>query len=208
VLGQVKGAVRRWRRASVGEARRYNVATQDRWRFRAEAAVELMLSFGPDAASAESPLRVSDFGAGNEVVGRLLAEQVPYPVAYSAYDLHPQQPSTTQLDVRKGLPDGPADVAFALGLIEYLPDSDRILERLAAHAEYVALSYAALDEPRRPIRDRAHLGWVRHQSDAQLEQALAQAGLVELGRRSADRGETSIRFLRRSAPQPADPSSA
>lgn len=167
-----------------------------------------MLEFGPGAASAESPVRVSDFGAGNEVVGRLLTERVPYPVAYSSYDLHPQQASTTQLDVREGLPAGPADVAFALGLIEYLPDSDPILERLGAHADYVALSYAAFDESRRSISDRAQLGWERHQSDAQLEQALAQAGLVELGRRSADRGETSIRFLRRSAPQPADPSSA
>ncbi len=208
VLDQVKGAVRRWRRPSVGEARRYNVATQDRWRPRAEAAVELMISFGPDAASAESPLRVSDLGAGNEVVGRLLAERVPYPVAYSSYDLHPQQPSTAQLDVREGLPEGPADIAFALGLIEYLPDSDPILERLADHAGYVALSYVEFDEARRPVSERAQLGWVRHQTGAQLEQALGQAGLVELGRRSADSGETCIRLLRSSAHQPAGPSSA
>ena len=208
VLDQVKGAVRRWRRASVGEARRYNVATQDRWRPRAEAAVDLLLSFGPDAASVEAPVRVSDYGAGNEVVGGLLTERAPYPFVYSAYDLHPQQPSTTQLDVREGLPDDPVDVAFALGLIEYLPDSDPILERLAAQAGYVVVSYVEFDEARRPVSERAGLGWVRHQTGAQLEQALSQAGLVELGRRSADSGETCIRLLLSSAHPPAGPSSA
>jgi hypothetical protein len=208
MVDQVKGAVRRWRGVSVGESRRYNVATQERWRPRAEAAVELLLAVGPRSRPGQLPLRVSDFGAGNEVVGELLAERAPYPFAYNAYDLHPQKSSTTRLDVREGLPAAPADVAFALGLIEYLPDSAPILQRLAAHAAYVALSYVPLDDARRPVAERAQLGWVRHQTDAQIEEAVAHAGLVELGRRSADGGETCIRFLRSSARQPADASSA
>jgi hypothetical protein len=208
VLDHVRGALGRWRRVSVGEARRYNVAKQERWRPRAEAAVDMWLADGPQRSRAESPLRVADFGAGNEVVGRLLAERAPYPIQYAAYDLHPQQPSTTRLDVRDGLPAGTVDVAFALGLIEYLPDTDPILERLAAHARHLVVSYVEFDEARKPVVERAALGWVRHQTGTELDQALARTHLVELARRTTDAGETSLRLLRSSGHRPADPSSA
>jgi hypothetical protein len=200
--------MQRWRRLSVGDARRYNVATQERWRPRAEAAVGMWLAGGPQRSPSQAPLRVADFGAGNEVVGRLLAERAPYPIQYAAYDLHPQQPSTARLDVRDGLPAGTVDVAFALGLIEYLPDTDPILARLATHARYVVMSYVELEERRRSVNDRAALGWMRHQTGAELDLALTQTGFMVLGRRRTDAGETSLRLLRSSGPRPAEPSSA
>jgi hypothetical protein len=208
VLDQVRGAIRRWRGVTVGEERRYNVATQDRWRPRAEAAVQIALDGGAKGDPSGTPVRVSDFGAGNELVGRLLAERAPYPVSYHAYDLHPQQPSTTQLDVRDGLPGEHSSIAFALGLIEYIPESDPILDRLATHADYVVLSYVEIDETRTPLSRRESLGWVRHQTGTQLDEALAHSGLEELARGSSDSGETTIRLLRSSAPAPADRSSA
>lgn len=199
VLHRLREEAHKRRPRSLAERRRYNIATQDRWRGRAEIAVDLWLTDGPTVPAKADSVSVSDLGAGNELVGRLLETQASYPVAYQAYDLHPQQASTLLLDVREGLPEDHVRVAFALGLIEYLPETDPILTRLAQHAEYLVLSYVELDEQRKPIPDRAALGWVRHQAGGELDTALVRAGFIEIARRSIDTDGTRVRLLRAQA---------
>lgn len=127
-------------------------------------------------------LRVTDVGAGNALVGRLLS--VHANVDYAPYDLLPQA-NVTELDVRDGVP-GPADVLFALGLVEYLPADDLFISRLAAACDVCVVSYVHLDETTNPLSKRKMLGWQRHQTADEFAADFVAAGFGLVGTDSVD----------------------
>jgi hypothetical protein len=155
---------------------RFNLHNQDRWRHRASAAVDLWLTSSASLCDRTGPLRVTDLGAGGQLVGRLLQERARYSVEYRPYDLLPQNSNVTQLDVRDRLPNESAEVTFCLGLLEYLPASDPISHRLFDHARYVIASYVGFDPSRIPLERRIELQWVRHQSDEDFCRCFQSAG--------------------------------
>src|SRR5438067_3352851 len=116
---------------AVDPKRRYNCADQldPSWEERAEAAAQLARRSLP-ALGVTGSLRVADLGCGNERLQPVLRRTLPIDVDYQGYDLHPQSPAVEQLDVRGDLPARTFDVAFGLGLLEYLDDVDGFLLRL------------------------------------------------------------------------------
>ena len=126
-------------RSPVGD---FNCAAQDSPSWDERAAV------GADLAVAlpwTGRIRVADLGAGNERLREVLTERLDVPLLYEPYDLRPQQASTRQLDVEQELPEGPFDIAFCLGLMEYLRDPHDFLHRLSTVCRYAVPSYVIAD---------------------------------------------------------------
>lgn len=166
----------------------FNCAAQDSpsWDERAAVAVDL-------AATLPWPegVRVTDLGAGNERLREVLSERLTVSL-YEPYDLRPQQASTRQLNVEEGLPDGPFDIAFCLGLIEYLRDPGDFLHRLTAVCRYAVASYVIADGAERlSTRQRRARGWKSDLSRASFESLLDDSFAVR-GHEMTNRGRTSV----------------
>ncbi len=174
--------------------RRFNCGKQGEWDQRAMTAVELLRathgSWGPETGS---PLVVADFGAGNERLRPLLRSALDEELDYQPYDLHPQQPTTTQLDVSQGLPERGFDLAICLGLLEYLPSVGKLAADLARACRFALVSYVTADSPVAiPRHDRLQHGWTTHLRGEEVEDAFAVAGFRPIGRRRSDGGATTI----------------
>jgi hypothetical protein len=176
--------------------RRYNCAKQDEWDERAESAIALWKAHRDTwEQRTRRPLAVADFGAGNERLRPLLAAKLEVPHEYHPYDLHPQQPSTTRLDVSKGLPDREFDLAICLGLLEYLPSVPDLATALHGACRFVITSYVTRDSPVAINHDeRVRQGWTTHLSAEELEAHFSAAGFSSIGTARSD-GEGTILWL-------------
>lgn len=185
-----RGAARRLPRAmrvaarDVSQRRRgpFNLGDQDarEWHDRAEAAVELFIA----AADTIRPepgevMRIADLGCGSMHLHEVIARRLGRPFRYRGYDLLPQAPSVDQIDLRRELPSAAFDVAFCLGLLEYLDDVSDFLGRLRERCRVGVISYALADAPV-PVspRQRRAFGWVSDYTRAQLEREFDRQGLA------------------------------
>jgi hypothetical protein len=99
----------------------YNLddAGSPRWDERAEAAAGLLVAnldairWDPSAG-----LRIADFGAGDERLGRVLASRLAQKHRYHSFDIRPQRTSVVELAPRAALPTQPYDVVSYLGVLE------------------------------------------------------------------------------------------
>jgi hypothetical protein len=139
------------------------------------------------------PLRIADLGAGNERLRGVLDTQLGIPHEYRAYDLHPQQATTTELDLEQELPAEHFDVVFCLGLLEYLHDLDWVFSGLTKICESALLSYTIFDgaEHLSP-KERRVRGWVSDLTLNDVGEHLRRAGFHELDFATVSRGRTAI----------------
>jgi hypothetical protein len=165
---------------------RFNCHQQDdaNWQRRAEAAVAMWTEHGDTSAS---PLRVGDFGAGSERLRPVLADGLTQPFHYLPYDLHPQRPTTRPLDLEREIPTEELDVAFILGVLEYLPSLTALPTRLVSCCRYLAVSYVPLDwVTPLSVPARRNIGWRSHLSRSQLGESFRTAGFALVAERETD----------------------
>ena len=109
----------------------------------------------------------------------MLRRTLPIDVDYQGYDLHPQSPAVEQLDVRGDLPARTFDVAFGLGLLEYLDDVDGFLLRLRPLCRAAVLSYVTTDAPDSlPPGDRRQRSWLTDYTREELDARIDAAGFT------------------------------
>lgn len=183
------------RLTAAGRARRrFNCAKQGEWDERASAAA--LLLFDNRSAWEEAtgrPVAIADFGAGNERMRALLAATLTVDHTYHPYDLHPQAPTTTKIDVATGLPDREFDIAICLGLLEYLPSIPAIAASLRAHCRFALISYVTSDSPVSiNRREREEHRWTTHATDAELQADFEGAGFSPIASTRSDRDATTI----------------
>jgi hypothetical protein len=184
--------------------RRFNCAEQARWDERAYDAVQLWRDTrGGWMPDGRSELLVGDLGAGSERLRQPLADTMPQPHRYLAYDLHPQLPTTERLDVRSKMPERSLDVVFCLGLLEYVPPGSDFPARLASTCGLAVVSYVAVDlaEPL-SVPEREQRGWVSHHSRAELEALFEAAGFVREAFTTTERGRTGLWIWSRAGEAP------
>lgn len=157
--------------------RRYNCGKQGEWDERAEAAVGLLGEHPDQWKPTAGPAAIADLGAGNERLRELLEIRLDCDLDYRPYDLHPQLPTTTRLDVACEMPAESFDVVFCLGLLEYLPSIPDLAQRLAKRARFALVSYVTSDSPVAiPHEERLRHGWTTHLTAEAIEAAFGEAG--------------------------------
>jgi hypothetical protein len=116
-------------------------------------------------------MRVLDIGCG----AMALEGMLPQGCTYLPLDCVRRDARTVVRDLnREPFPEIAADMAFALGMLEYVYDVPRFLRGLRAAVPRALLSYHPLD--RNIGRDRWSLGWVNALNSAELAALLRHAG--------------------------------
>jgi hypothetical protein len=188
----------RWLRGERG-ARPFNLDLSDSpsWDERAKAAVGLLAAHA-DALLREGsrPLRIADFGCGDERLRRILTKQLSEPHRYQGFDLIPQRETVVQMDLTRSLPEAEFDVVFCLGLLEYIDPLVPFLARLRRKYPAVVVSYAVFDAPR-PLRkrERRARGWCTHYTTAALEREFDRVGFRRSDFCLTNRGRTGLWLL-------------
>lgn len=175
---------------------RFNLSKQERsaWQERADDAVGLWVhNRGDWRPGGGGPLRIVDLGAGNERLREVIQTLVAAPHTYTGYDLEPQQPRTLQLDVLNELPSQGFDLAFCLGVLEYLPDDNDFLERLAPRCSYFLSSFVPCvsGEPAE-IAERRRLGWLSHLDRQAHEDRFQRHGYTNVAATMTNGGQTGL----------------
>lgn len=166
----------------VDPKRRFNCADQRQatWEQRAERAVEL-LTASPIAARSErsQTLHIGDFGCGNERLRAILHKELQGPFAYRGYDLHPQSPDVTRIDLQHELPRERFDIVFCLGVLEYLSDAEAFVRRLGSACQAAIVSYVTTDaSDSLSSPERRQRGWLNDFTRAELEDIFSRNGWV------------------------------
>jgi hypothetical protein len=178
----------------------FNCLDQDTptWQERANAAVALCRKQLAGDAQHTARWMIADLGCGNRRLEKILAQQGDIPHTYLGYDLHPQSARTIRIDLLREIPPGHADLAFVLGVLEYIPDPASFFQRLHDYASLVIFSYVVVDSPYQLGTDhRERLGWRTHYSSVEIESLLTAVGyqIVESTRCI---GESTALWLTRS----------
>src|SRR4029079_19123953 len=108
------------------------------------------------------------------------------------YDLKPQSSDVQAIDIERGLPATPADVAVVLGVIEYLSDPAAVLKRLGSHTRAVLVSHVTRAGGKYSRRQLQELEWQNHMSAAEFELLLAAAGWTVKARRKTANDRTEL----------------
>jgi len=164
------------------------------WQVRAKDAVSLWVdarvSWRPDG---DRPIRIADYGAGNERLRALLAARLEQPFEYFAFDLHPQQPTTIKLNVLEESPEKSFDVVFALGLLEYLPPGNSFIERVRHRTRFALVSFTYVGSTfAGGLPKRESLGWQAHDDREGLERKFTEAGFSLVDFRTTQQDEAGL----------------
>jgi hypothetical protein len=150
---------------------RYNIRNHRNWEQRSMLAADMAVRHG-----LKSGARVADIGAGPEPMRRLLEER-GLSTAYDSFDIEPQHAGITRLDISvEGLP-GHYDVAFCLGLFEYVRDPAVVFRRVFASADEICHSYVTRDRGQMSLSDRTRTGWVSHLTGDEIEAIARSVGM-------------------------------
>jgi hypothetical protein len=115
-----------------------------------------------------------------------------YPVDYRPYDLHPQLATTRVIDFRQGPPEGQVELAFMLGVLEYIRVETPIIAGLRHHCRFAVISYVGSDVRTISPGQRAAKGWVRHQTVDELAAQFHEAGFTAVDGAESDGGQTRL----------------
>lgn len=121
----------------------------------------------------------------------MLGRELDRPFNYAAYDLHPQQANTRRLNLAETVPSERYDVAFLLGVLEYLPEADGLPRRLRACCEAAVVPTFPATRPR-SCRARRATRWRSHLSRAELERSFTEAGFATVSSTIIDEGVTCL----------------
>jgi hypothetical protein len=149
----------------------FNLAGQTRpaWRERAARCAEMILQAGRDGREIHTVL---DLGCGNEQLQAALVER-GFPGTCKGFDLHPQSPDVTRLDLNHDVPQEDADLVAVIGVIEYLTDAAAVLERLACSFPRLIISHAVRDGAAPYTSEEVEkLGWRTHLSIPEMRALL------------------------------------
>jgi hypothetical protein len=173
-------------------------AQADTWDARAAAATQLWIDALPrlrnGGAALPQECSVADLGCGNERLADVLGT-TGVPFRYQGYDLLPQSPTVQKLDLARDLPAGRADVTFALGLLEYLPDLTQFFARLRRSTRFAVISYVVADSGAYGKRDWVQRGWLHHYSSCQIVEQFTAAGFARRASAVIDGGRTFLWLL-------------
>jgi hypothetical protein len=145
---------------------------QPSWLDRARHAAALVKAI---PARTGSPLVLADVGCGDMKLKRVLHDEGIAP-DYRPYDLVPQAPEVTPLDIQ--LQDLPhrCDAVVLLGVVEYLASLPAVLARLAGRTRYLVVSHVVSDYSKYTPERLAELGWKHHLARADFGRMLSDAG--------------------------------
>jgi Polysaccharide pyruvyl transferase len=198
-IGEGKGAYRRLQQIEILRGLPFNLgdSASPRWDERAEAAVGLLAAHVGSIGRDHDDLRIADFGAGNQRLRRVLAERLPQPHTYAAFDLHPQAEDVRRLDVTNRLPDEAFDVVFCLGLLEYVEPLAPFLASLRGRYAAQVLSYTIFDAPD-PLTSsqRRERGWQTDYTRSAFERMAEDSGFHVCDFRLTNQGRTGVWLLR------------
>jgi hypothetical protein len=174
--------------------RRYNCQDQNApaWEDRAEEAVGLLTAAAVAPSDGEQ-LKVADLGAGNQRLRSILERELDVPCDYSPYDIQPQATNVQRLDVEHALPDGPFDVVFCLGLLEYLRDLDGFVRHLRPICGYAVISYVVTDAPDSlDPPARRERGWLTDLKRSDVEGLFRRHGYTRMGFAPTNEARTGL----------------
>jgi hypothetical protein len=180
-----------YRRSQKQDARRqFNCDTPNSrsWHERAALAGHLLDVAFPEGNRA---LRLFDLGCGDTKLRTLLAAEGRR-VDYVGYDLLPQSPDVSPLDLARDDIPGSADVAVVLGVFEYLPDTVAALTRIRRCAPWLIVSHAATDVRKMKPRRAKKLNWQTYVSTTEFERRLDMAGYQVVDRRITPDSKTCV----------------
>lgn len=182
---------------SDGGARKFHCGDQKAasWRERAACCVDLLAGLPAVAAPGSS---LADIGCGDGKLQDVLRER-GLSIAWYGYDLHPQAPGIATFDVRTMALPRQHTVAVLLGVLDYLAEPLRVLERLQRDVPFVVLSHVVKDPVLYPPTKLAELGWVTHVSVGECERLVDQAGMVVRARALTPERRTSLLVCERRA---------
>jgi Methyltransferase domain len=168
------------------------------WDIRAEAATRMwsqeIIQARQRGAALPAEWAIVDLGCGDQrLAGALVATGIPH--RYQGYDLLPQSPTCKKLDLTRELPPGRADMTFALGLLEYLPDLPQFFNRLRKSTRWAIVSYVAADSGAYRAADAAKRGWLHHYRSTEIAEQFAAAGFCERASAVIDTGRTFLWLL-------------
>ncbi len=168
---------------------RYNLDDQAAasWRDRAATAAAALAR----VLGTTRRVSVADVGCGDRKLrDELHARGLAFD--YTGYDVQPQAPDVVPFDATTGELPRDHDVATLLGVIEYLPDLDGALARLAARVPLVVLSHVVRERSDHAADRVAELGWRNHLTTAELDALLGRLALPVLDRCWTTNGRTTI----------------
>lgn len=177
-------------------AGRFNTANQDleSWQQRASDAVALWVEHrGSWRPPGQRPLRIADFGAGNERLRDLLSTYLTIPHMYFPFDLHPQKRTTVRLNLEHDMPDEAFDLVFCLGVLEYLSSVGALVGQLSARCRFALISFVYVGSSfHGDLSERQSLGWRSHLDRQELAQEFEHAGFSPVAMRTTDVGQTGL----------------
>ena len=174
----------------------FNTSNQDleSWKQRASDAVSLWVEYrGGWRPSRDRPLRIADFGAGNERLRGLLDTDLAIPHIYFPFDLHPQKPTTVRLDLNQQLPDDAFDLVFCLGLLEYLSSVGAFVSQISLRCRFALISFVYVGSAfPGSLAEREALGWRNHFDREELEHEFEHNGFSPVAMRTTGDGQTGL----------------
>jgi hypothetical protein len=177
------------------DARRlFNIDQQQTrsWQERAEVAGRLFELVYPKL---QEPVRVVDLGCGDGKLRSFLGSNGEA-IGYIGYDLLPQSPGIASLDLSKDEIPGSANLAFVLGVSEFLPDTVAALKRVHRCAPWLIISHAASDVRKMRPKHARKLNWQTYVSTGEFERRLQLAGYTVVERRITPDGKTCVWLCR------------
>lgn len=165
------------------------------WHERAEVAGEL---FELVLTDLPRPARVVDLGCGDGKLQDVLGNK-GHSVNYAGYDLFPQHPDVSRLDLSRDAIPGEAHLVFVLGVFEYLADTVAALRRIRQCAPWLIVSHAASDLRKITPSRAKKLNWQTYVSVAEFEARLSAGGYRVIERRLTPDRKTCVWLCRADA---------
>lgn len=173
----------------------FNLGAQKskKWLRRTEEAVKLIRHID---LSGKEDLNVADFGCGDKKVFELLKGVGGIKFKYTGFDLLPQSDDVVKTDFSREFPDGSFDLAFCLGLIEYLEHPDFFFGNLKKGCRYVILSCVISDANRYTKEEVIKSGWKNYPSSVDLIKLIHDNDFEILESKIIDEGVTFLTIIK------------
>ncbi|MEH2255590.1 class I SAM-dependent methyltransferase [Nostoc sp.] len=176
---------------------RFNCDSQsaESWQIRAESAVEMLIANDISLINNINPIKIADFGCGNERLKSVLTAKLGNQFDYYGYDLQPQLESTYKINLESEMPSLNFDVVFCLGLLEYIGDLDNLLAKISEISNFYLISYVVSDSGAYSPTDISKKVWLHHYSCQELEIKFKKNYLIQKKFKLTNEGKTGLWLL-------------